>query len=259
MHFEGLTVTADYNGVTATISKQLEVLHRYKGQAELERHLSDFNRSTDEVRFYPITMDGKRAVGMTLYRHEGSIHAKTSMENYLPGTPSQLVRSHVLRMKETTDVMARRGNLILQDLLQAGSVEWERLDSGIYDFPYEAVSQILDQLAIFGLGPVTLGHTLDTIAGDNPVIKHMMGIAGIEPQWATDEQAEAIFQAATGAGVHPETAGAIMTMLDTGHQDNMLPTGSLAPEQAATVSKAMKDARFPSHTIEDVLHLLKEK
>ena len=255
---EEFTVTRDYAGITATISMQLHYLYQELGKEELEHHLADFSNTATEMGLYPIHLPGGAPLTMTIYRHEGNIHAKTSKETYLPGTPAKIVRRHVDQMRHASKGFRNNDHTLLTDLLHSIDIEEKRLESGIYDFPYEKVQAIMQQLIDFGIGPVTIGYILGTIANDDPKTMYMMGLAGIEPSFAAPGQIDQICQAATNAQVHPEVALLIRTVLETGHQSELAPTGSLKHAQAQALRQALAEAGFHADHIDEVIQELKD-
>ena len=254
---EEFTITRDYAGITATISLQLQYLYQELGEDELEQHLADFSNTTAELKLYPIHLFTGPPISMTIYRRDGDIHAKTSKETYPPGTPATTIRSHVDQMREESRWFRNSNQTPLTDLLQSIDIEEKRLETGIYDFPYKKVHTIMQQLIDFGLGPVTIDYILETIASDDPVTIHMMGLAGIQPSFATPDQINQICQAATNAQVHPEVILLIRTVLETGHQSEMEPTGSLKHTQAQALRQALADAGFSANDIQEVLKELR--
>ena len=254
-----LTVTGKYGGVTAALSRQLHVLYQDIGWEQLERHILDFSTQDTDVSFYPVTISEDTAISMTAYRLHDRIHAKTSGESYIPGTPPSLVMQHLKSMRNAATRMAGKGRtIILHDLRRAIDKEEERLQTGLYHFPYDKTMAIMDQLISFGLGPVTVRYTLETMAYDDPKFIRMMGLAGLQPPMATQNQIEAISQAAAKSGLHPEVSDLITTMLETGHQDNMLPTVSISPHQAEALRTSLEEAGFDEDHIRELLNDLKE-
>ena len=248
-----------FGDIDTIVSGQIRAMIK-EGDEHIAQHVRAFARKHSDVAFASIPLDQTEngpAYSITIYRDDGNIKVKTTIENYEPGSPHEIIEKHVQEMQNETHRLSQQKRVLDAQHMDLSTERHIRLlTDGTYQFPYAQVNRIANKLGDQGIGKATINEILDTLTEYNPSARVMVGFYDTyRSPLAATEQIEQITAAAEKTGLDSSVIEKMRRMLGTGIDDTY-EIAKLSHEQATAIAEDIKDAGFDEDIAENILDIL---